>query len=597
AVATLARTAEAVPTIIGQQGRVYDVDTDEPIEGDLTITFALYDTKDAPIQSPVWTEQHDLTLDKGYFSVALGSVTDLDTSFFDGASMYLSMTIAGDEQMTPRLEVGSVPYALVCNDATGDIHPTSVTVEGPEARLVVDGAIEGQSLTISGAVSGTAFSAWDTDASDDVLTSTALQGDVTGTSGATVVGDDTHNHTGMTILALSPMNFTLATVSQWTNDAGYTIATNTLTGLVRSTEPGNSYFMGGNFGIGTASPNAKLELKHNDDWISLENNAGAEILRIQQQAAGTIADIIGAGNRDLYINYNSTGNVAIAAGGGNVGIGLTNPGAKLTVRKDATDPGAYDDGKALFVTNLMGSGQSYDGGVEFRHDNLSQGIGFGYNTIYQTGFNANQQLNLIARGSGPITLNAVGGATGNVGIGTAAPAQKLHVVGTVRATAFEKSDGTPVGGGGSGMSFSPCPSDSGTFLVNFGGWGNFLATAGGAHILVSDPDITIVSNRVKVAKAGKYVIAGNVFCNSGGASNDYTHVGVQQVNTAGSLVGPRRLFSHGSPNANNDTYSEKSGTAMFLLAAGEGIQVIAYNHNTPTCWCNQYYNSWSVWKL
>jgi hypothetical protein len=116
-----------------------------------------------------------------------------------------------------------------------------------------------------------------------------------------------------------------------------------------------------------------------------------------------------------------------------VGIGIQTPGARLTVINSGTNPGAYDDGKALFVSGTWGTGQSYDGGVEFRHDNLSQGIGFGYNTIYQTGTNANQDLNLISKGSGPLTLNAYGGATGNVGIKTTSPSYTLDVQGDIRA--------------------------------------------------------------------------------------------------------------------------------------------------------------------
>lgn len=127
---------------------------------------------------------------------------------------------------------------------------------------------------------------------------------------------------------------------------------------------------------------------------------------------------------------------------GNVGIGLTNPGAKLTVRTGSTDPSTYDDGKALFVSGSFNSGQAADGGVEFRHDNLSQGIGFGYNTIYQTGTNTNEVLNLIAKGSGHLTLQAYNGVTGNVGIGTTGPAEKLHVNGSLRVEDGQLNTGT-----------------------------------------------------------------------------------------------------------------------------------------------------------
>jgi hypothetical protein len=46
------------------------------------------------------------------------------------------------------------------------------------------------------------------------------------------------------------------------------------------------------------------------------------------------------------------------------------------------------------------------GGVEFRHLNGSQGIGFGYNTIYATGSTANQDLTLQPRGTGSLTVTS-----------------------------------------------------------------------------------------------------------------------------------------------------------------------------------------------
>ncbi|MFN8300064.1 MAG: hypothetical protein U0T75_13235 [Chitinophagales bacterium] len=102
---------------------------------------------------------------------------------------------------------------------------------------------------------------------------------------------------------------------------------------------------------------------------------------------------------------------------GNVGIGLTNPGAKFTVRTGGTDPSTYDDGKAVFVSSGAGSGQAFDGGVEFRHDNLSQGIGFGYNTIYATGNNADQDLQLQARGNGYLRFRTNGAERVNISNG------------------------------------------------------------------------------------------------------------------------------------------------------------------------------------
>lgn len=61
----------------------------------------------------------------------------------------------------------------------------------------------------------------------------------------------------------------------------------------------------------------------------------------------------------------------------------------------------HPKGLALYVT---ADGSGADGLAEFRHSNGSQGIGIGYNTIYATGSNPNQDLILKARGTGRVKI-------------------------------------------------------------------------------------------------------------------------------------------------------------------------------------------------
>ena len=169
------------------------------------------------------------------------------------------------------------------------------------------------------------------------------------------------------------------------------------------------------------------------------------------------SDLGTGGNLSANGNFNANGTGYVL---GNFGVGLSDANAKLVVQQGGTDPGSYSNGKALYVTGNVGSGQSYDGGVEFRHDNNSEGIGFGYNTIYATGYNSSQDLNLIAKGSSNLTLQAYGGATGNVGIATTNPTAMLDVNGSVRFESLTNGllsvDGNgnlsvTNGGGGSGF--------------------------------------------------------------------------------------------------------------------------------------------------
>lgn len=95
---------------------------------------------------------------------------------------------------------------------------------------------------------------------------------------------------------------------------------------------------------------------------------------------------------------------------GRVGIGTNSPRARLDVQ-DGVRTGSHPNSvKGVYVTGDFGEAS----GVEFRHNNGSQGIGFGYNTIYATGDNAAQDLNLAPKGTGKVTVKGDLEVTGKV---------------------------------------------------------------------------------------------------------------------------------------------------------------------------------------
>lgn len=111
-------------------------------------------------------------------------------------------------------------------------------------------------------------------------------------------------------------------------------------------------------GIGTSTPNGPL---HVESDINI-NNTGATNFAdriapvVIGDGDGTGACILIDGNQveqanpssDLYINFNSSGNVLIAQGGGNVGVGTSDPGAKLEVAGQVKiTGGSPGDGKVL----------------------------------------------------------------------------------------------------------------------------------------------------------------------------------------------------------------------------------------------------------
>ncbi|WP_437680353.1 collagen-like protein [Sorangium sp. So ce131] len=122
-----------MPTRIAHQGRLFSSNGDEPVNDVLEVKFAVYGAEDA--DEPLWSETYAIAFEDGYFSTVLEFDPEVAAKVFDGSVRYLGITIGTDREMEPRSPIGSVPYALVANNAVGDITPTSVKIGD---RVVID---------------------------------------------------------------------------------------------------------------------------------------------------------------------------------------------------------------------------------------------------------------------------------------------------------------------------------------------------------------------------------------------------------------------------------------------------------------------------
>jgi hypothetical protein len=125
--------AASVPARLTEQGRLFRKDNGMPMTGMIALSFSIYGG--ASGGTALFQEMFNVTLDEGYFSVQLGSSKPLPASLWDGSPKFIGVKVGDDSEMTPREEVDSVPYAIVAQDAVGDLHPTSVTVGG---KLIID---------------------------------------------------------------------------------------------------------------------------------------------------------------------------------------------------------------------------------------------------------------------------------------------------------------------------------------------------------------------------------------------------------------------------------------------------------------------------
>lgn len=193
----------------------------------------------------------------------------------------------------------------------------------------------------------------------------------------------------------------------------------------------NTFPASGNVGIGTTSPEAKLEV-HNTGTIGAKWNPANSYLTIKDNNNSLIIDPnelyssqtmrIGTANGDIkFGSVNETGAVdkMIIKGNGNVGIGTSVPAAKLEVKGQGTLASSWEPAKSYFTITDGNSSLIADSNEIYSSGTLHVGSAGGDVVKFRMIGDNGPEEKMIIKGNG------------NVGIGTTVPDAKLTVNGDI----------------------------------------------------------------------------------------------------------------------------------------------------------------------
>jgi hypothetical protein len=308
---------------------------------------------------------------------------------------------------------------------------------------------------------------------------------------------------------------------------------------------------GGNVGIGTTNPTTKLyvagtSLNTLATTHSLLGGAGNVVVMADNTGAlyATSTASLVSGGTSLW-SGTLDGNIWNGtAGSGNVGIGTTSPGGKLDVQDNVTSPitGLANSATIKLRNTNWAEGTTGTGFIEHANDSLLLGetrVSSGHIGFYTNdGVSLGERLTIIS--------------SGNVGIGTTAPSQKLTLTGAASAPSLTHD---------SSALFSIYPTSVGTDLV-------FGAISG-------TPYTAWIQNRHKTVDGMSYPIALNPL--GGNVGIGTTAPGARlSVNGAANGVGSN-ISTQGDVMIGAATGASIFFDGNYSYAAGNYIRAVATN--------------------
>jgi hypothetical protein len=310
-----------VPGIVHFQGFLTD-DGGQPLSGTYSVLFSIYDVESEG--TALWSEQHSVSCDDGFFSLTLGPTNPIDLTF--SSQYWLGIKVESNNEMTPRYQLSSVPYAFwtaIADSALNAGVASFAEIADSSAIAGTSGYCSAAGVADSALVAGSAGTATASEIADSAIV-----------AGSSVVAAAADSANGVRWANISGMP---ADFADGVDDEGAAGDHHSLD--ASDGDPVDAIYVNddGWVGIGINTPTRKLHV----------HSLGGDVAHAQftnwntgfDANSGLILGINGAGHgyithrtigKYLYMGTNNSTDLTITPDG-DVGIGSLSPSSKLDV--------------------------------------------------------------------------------------------------------------------------------------------------------------------------------------------------------------------------------------------------------------------------